>query len=72
MRGLVGARGAQDEGVGVERADDLEAGRQASGGEAAGHAGGRLAGQVERVGERRPVDPAVLPLGVVNVSASLG
>ena len=46
LRGLVGARGAQDERVGVERADDLQAGRQALGGEAAGYAGGRLADEL--------------------------
>src|SRR5277367_2159027 len=55
LRRLESAGGAQDLGISIERADDLQADRQSAGGQAAGNARRRLAGHVERVAERRPV-----------------
>src|SRR5688572_17450088 len=59
-RRLEGARGTQHQRVGELRADEVQPDRQAGLGEAAGNRGRGLAGQVERIGERRPVGPALV------------
>src|SRR5687768_14850706 len=48
---LEGAGGAQDQVVGEVVADELQADGEAIGGNAVGQAGGRVAGQVEGLGE---------------------
>src|SRR5689334_7239011 len=58
-RAFEGARGAQHQVIAARRPDDLQADRQALGGKAARHGGGRLLGQVERIGIGRPVKPVV-------------
>ena len=60
MGGLEGAGGAEDERVGEARTDDVKADGEAGLGEAATDRGGGLAGEVEGVGERRPVGPALV------------
>jgi alpha-1,2-mannosyltransferase len=52
--------GRQDQGVGVPGTDDLNSDGKPRRGESAGHRGGGLVGQVERVGERGPARPARL------------
>ena len=42
LGGLESAAGAQDQGIGADGSDDLQADRQARFGEAAGNGGGRL------------------------------
>ena len=56
-RRLLACRGGlQDQRIGVPAADDLQRHRQPLGGESTRHAGGWLSRQVERKGERKPVE----------------
>ena len=48
----------------VDGAHDLHRYRQALAGQSAGHRRGRLVREIERVSERRPVDPIALPLRI--------
>ncbi len=57
-RVLVRLACGEDTRLPVPRADDVEADREAGGGESTGDARSRLLGQVERIGERRPARPA--------------
>ena len=54
---LEGAGGAQHAVLGIERPDDLQPDRQPGAGQPARDARRRLARHVERIAERRPVDP---------------
>src|ERR1700756_5582630 len=67
LRRLERASRAQHAGVGVERANDLQADRQPGASQPAWDARGRLAGHVERVAERRPVDPMALGRRVIEI-----